>query len=281
MTGVRPVGVLDSVGWWSEIKLDVISKYANAYSKIMAAQRKRRFHHVYVDAFAGAGMHISKKTGGVIRGSPLNALNVTPPFGEYYFIEIKPRKLRVLRTLAGERPNVHIIEGDSNVVVPNEVIPKIRYRQFRRGLCFLDPYGLDLDWKVLEGAGQGRSVEVLINFPIHDMNRNVLRHAPEKVRQKDLQRMNRFWGDDSWREVAYASILTLFGKKQVKASVERLLQAFSERLKAVAGFGYVAEPLLFRNSRGVPMYYLFFGSHKAVAAKIVNDIFGKHRERRA
>jgi hypothetical protein len=36
-----------------------------------------------------------------------------------------------------------------------------------------------------------------------------------------------------------------------------------------------------RNSRGATVYYLYFASAKAVAAKIVSDIFNKYRDREA
>ncbi len=40
----------DDIGSWSEVKLEIIRKYAAAYSSILAHQR--RLHY---DAFAGAG----------------------------------------------------------------------------------------------------------------------------------------------------------------------------------------------------------------------------------
>jgi hypothetical protein len=38
------------IGLWSEAKLDIIAKYAKAYSRILTKQKI--FTHVYVDAFA-------------------------------------------------------------------------------------------------------------------------------------------------------------------------------------------------------------------------------------
>jgi three-Cys-motif partner protein len=52
----------DEIGYWSEIKLDIVRKYASAYSIILNNQRSIR-KYIYIDAFAGAGRHISKKTG--------------------------------------------------------------------------------------------------------------------------------------------------------------------------------------------------------------------------
>jgi hypothetical protein len=58
----------------------------------------------------------------------------------------------------------------------------------------LDPYGLQLDWKVIETAGKMRSIDMFLNFPVADMNRNVLWRNPEGVDAADLKRMNEFWG---------------------------------------------------------------------------------------
>jgi hypothetical protein len=55
---------------------------------------------------------------------------------------------------------------------------------------------------------------------------------------------------------------------------------FRDRLKKVAGFGFVPEPLPMRNSKKAIVYYLFFASPKAVAERIITDIFGKYAARR-
>jgi hypothetical protein len=61
---------------------------------------------------------------------------------------------------------------------------------------------------------------------------------------------------------------------------KQIVDAFRERLKKVAGFGFVPEPLLMRHSRNAIVYYLFFASPKAVADKIITDIFGKYEAMR-
>jgi three-Cys-motif partner protein len=69
---------LDEIGYWSEVKLEIVRKYAAAYSRILSAQPSIKAH-IYIDAFAGAGTHISKATGAVVSGSPVNAMNINPP----------------------------------------------------------------------------------------------------------------------------------------------------------------------------------------------------------
>ena len=69
----------DEIGYWSEVKLDIIKDYAKAYSTILSKQKWCKGHY-YIDAFAGAGVHISKATGEFVPGSPLIALNTKPQF---------------------------------------------------------------------------------------------------------------------------------------------------------------------------------------------------------
>jgi hypothetical protein len=57
------------------------------------------------------------------------------------------------------------------------------------------------------------------------------------------------------------------------------VQAFRKRLKEVAGFKYVPDPIPMKNKSGATIYYLFFASQKPVAAGIVTSIFNKYRNR--
>lgn len=68
----------DHIGYWSEVKLEIVRRYAEAYSRILAAQTNPRLCHVYIDGFSGPGVHVSKTSGEFVLGSPLNALLVQP-----------------------------------------------------------------------------------------------------------------------------------------------------------------------------------------------------------
>ncbi|HUJ30530.1 MAG TPA: three-Cys-motif partner protein TcmP [Candidatus Acidoferrum sp.] len=268
----------DEIGIWSEVKLEILRKYAEAYSTILTAQTKVPFYHVYIDAFAGAGKHLSRTTQEFVPGSPLNALAVQPQFREFHLIDIAAEKIENLRDLVGLRPDVFIYQGDCNEILLNDVFPRVRYDQYRRGLCVLDPYGLHLDWKVLFTAGQMKSLDVFLNFPVQDMNRNVFWRYPEGVDQAQILRMTRFWGDESWRDVAYDTTGNLFGFPE-KEPNQVIAQAFRQRLNETAGFERVPEPLPMENSKGAVVYYLFFASKNATGEKIAREIFSKYRKR--
>ena len=269
----------DQISYWSEVKLDIISEYAKAYSSILAAQQKPRLDHIYIDGFAGAGVHMSRATGELITGSPANALAVQPPFKEYHFIDLDGAKAESLRKLCADSKTATVYNADCNKVLMEQVFPRCRWDRYKRALCVLDPYGLNLDWDVLKTAGQMKSVEVFLNFMVMDMNRNVLWRNPEKVSAKQVARMDAFWGDGSWRDAAYKKTETLFGLEDEKTTNEDIVQAFRERLKKVAGFKYVPEPVPMRNSKGFVVYYLFFASPNPVADNIVNWVFNKYRGR--
>ena len=44
-------------------------------------------------------------------------------------------------------------------------------------------------------AGQSKAIDLFLNFPVMDMNRNAIWHSPENAPTDGIERMNRFWGD--------------------------------------------------------------------------------------
>jgi three-Cys-motif partner protein len=277
---MNPLPKFDEIGYWSEVKLDIIRSYASAYSRILSGQRE--LYHVYVDGFAGAGEHLRKGTGESVVGSPMRALEVVPAFREYFFVDLDGDKAEYLRRLVGDRDDVHVLQGDCNTVLLDTVFPLLRWEDYRRALCLLDPYGLHLDWRLIETAGRMRSVDLFLNFPIADVNRNALWRDPGRVSPEQAERLTRFWGDESWREVAHrpSPQRGLFGDDLEKVGNEEIARAFQERLRRVAGFANVPDPLAMRNSHGAVVYYLYFASQKDVANKIVKDIFRNHASRK-
>lgn len=269
----------DTINYWSEIKLDIIKDYAAAYSKILTSQKSIK-EHTYIDAFAGAGVHLSRENGKLIPGSPLNALEIEPPFKKIYLIDMDKERFHSLKLLTKDKTNVSVFEGDCNEILLKKVFPYVRYEDFRRGLCLLDPYGLHLNWEVIAKAGQMKSLEIFLNFPVMDMNQNVLWRNPENVEATQIARMDAFWGSDTWKKAVYETEGNLFGwEEKVLDANTAIVEAFRERLKELAGFSFVPEPIPMRNSKGATVYYLFFASQNPVGAKIVEEILNKYRDR--
>jgi len=276
MTNTLPKGLqYDEVGAWSELKLEILKKYASAYTRILLT---KNLHPIYIEGFAGAGLHISKKTKELIPGSPLNALNIDPPFEEFHLVDLSRDRVDNLKSLTRDKRNVHIYNADANAVLQSDIFPKIRYSDYRRALCVLDPYKLNLNWTVIQAAAQLQTIEIFLNFPVMDMNRNILLWRPESAARENIARMNAFWGDDSWREIAYRKERTLFGEQEEKQPNEVIAEAFRERLKNIGMFKYVPEPAPMRNSVGAVVYYLFFAAQQQTASKVLTEILDKYRK---
>ena len=265
---------LDTVGYWTEVKLHILQEYAKAYATILQKQPIIK-HVAYIDAFAGTGAHISKASGEQIHGSPALALSVQPSFSHYHFIEMDENRAMRLRQQYS-RPDVTVYQGDCNQILLRDVFPQCRYEHFRRALCLLDPYKLNPNWEVVQTAGKMRSVEIFLNFMIMDANMNILWSNPDSVAPEQAARMTEFWGDDSWRKAAYRTESGLFGPMEEKASNEAVVSAYRQRLLKVAGFKYVPDPIPMRNSRGATIYYLFFASHNQTGSRIAESVFKKY-----
>ena len=270
----------DEVGYWSQIKLDFVKKYAAAYSRIMAAQKQPSFEPVYIDAIASAGVHLSRGSRTFIPGSPVNILLITPGFYRYYLIDVRAEKTSALKQMVADNPKVSIIPGNLNDALTNKVFPHVQWNQYRRGLCLLDPYGLHLDWKVLEAAGKLKTLDVVLSFPVTDVNGNALWRNPAEPSRIDLEQLSRYWGDDSWKSVSYKSPLDSSGRS-TKTDMETIAAAFRARLQGAAGFKHVLEPMPMRGSKGALSYYLFFASQKPLADEILTEIFDTYKGRGA
>lgn len=222
---------------------------------------------------------MSKATGQDVAGSPVIALETKPPFSELHFVDLDGSRVAELTRLAQGDPRVKVHEGDCNTILVRDVFPRCDYKAYRRALCLLDPYGLNIDWKVLETAGKMGSIEVFYNFMIMDANMNVFMKDPGKVAPEQAARMDAVWGDSTWRTAAYRTTADLFGEIEEKVTNEEIAEAFRKRLQTVAGFKYVPTPMPMRNSMGAVVYYLYFASPSKTGAKIVSEIFDTYRNK--
>ncbi len=212
----------------------------------------------------------------------MNALEIDNPFTEYHYIDIDKEKAETLKRLTVDRTNINIYQEDCNEVLVKKILPTLQYESKKRALCILDPYGLHLHWESIITAAKLRTTEIFLNFPLMDMNRNVLHKDLLSADPDQIERMNKFCGTDEWQEILYkeAMQLSLFGDtdriKIVNSNIKFGEWFKKERLQKVAGFKFVPEPMLMRNSKGGPLFFLFFASHNETGKKIVTDIFNKH-----
>ena len=268
----------DKISKWSEVKLDIIEKYAVPYMNIMASNK---FKAHYIDGFSGAGTHRRRNSGATVHGSPQRVLVIPKPFDTYHFVDLDSDKTSFLKETCKKHfpdRNISIVTGDCNDVLMR-ILPKFSRENRDRLFCLLDPYGLHLKWEVIEKMGAMGIVDLILHFPIMDINRNAIWKYPDNVPQDGINRMNSFWGDETWREIAYreSSQLTLFGPApNEKQGNKFIADAFKERLNKQGKFKYVPDPMPLKNSKNAVIYYLFFASQNKTANKIATFLFKKY-----
>lgn len=274
---------IDLVGRWSEEKLDLLEKYLNAYTKIMKGKACCKNGYYYIDAFAGTGKPKSKDEERYIDGSPIVALRVNNPFKSYIFIEKEEWRVKKLEDLKREfsRIDIQIKQGDCNRIIIEDIASGIKYENFNRGIIFLDPFGMDIDWETIKAIARTRALEIFLNFPVMAINRSILMKDSKKVDKVKIERMNKLWGCSEWMADIYKEVPDLFEKRieKVPQTGRSLGNLFQKRLREL--FPFVTFPLVMRNSVNAPLYCLFFAGHNGTGKKIMEQIFKGYEKLKA
>lgn len=284
-------------GPWTEQKLECVSKYLQAYTKIM---NRQKFNFAYIDAFAGTGYRemeneedidelmfpdlASDEVTSFHDGSARNALEVKPPFGKYVFIEKNASRYAELEELRKEfllktefsEDMIKCERGDAN-----EYLKNLCQKNWKshRALVFLDPYGMQVEWETIKSIADTQAIDLWILFPLGTVNRLLKRNG--EIRPSLRARLDIFWGEPDWYEVFYQSAkqLLLFDEEERWQKAGNIFviieQYFIERLHGI--FKEVApNPLILRNSKNVPLYLLCFAANNQrgapIAVKIAKDI---------
>jgi three-Cys-motif partner protein len=291
-------------GDWTNEKLNVIAKYLESYTTALRNKpsKKHPFQKAYIDAFAGTGYREAREDpfGGITRplllpdlaekepqalldGSARLALRTEPRFERYIFIEKNPQRCAQLEALKLEFPHlavdIQIRQGDANVEI-RDLCSKDW--SSHRAVLFLDPYGLQVEWRTIEAVAATKAIDMWLLFPLGiGVNRMLTKTGdiPESWRR----RLDALLGTEVWYDEFYRteSIPTLFGgveERVVKATTKTIGRYFNERLRSV--FAAVAkEPKVLRNSANCPLYLLCFavGSENGapVALRIANHLLTK------
>ena len=284
-------------GNWTEEKLERVRKYLVAYATIMS---KQPFRFAYIDAFAGTGYRslpseedqnelmfpelAAQDTQRFLDGSARIALQVRPRFSKYIFIEKDPERIIELCKLKDEfselRADIQIEEAEANAYLQN-LCSKQWIKHGRRAVLFLDPFGMQVQWKTIEAIAQSQAIDLWLLFPLGVAVNRLLRRDGQ-INQTWRHRLNEMFGTQDWFDVFYTTTTfrNLFGEQthlQKVGNFDSISQYFVERLKTVFVTGRVVDnPLPLFNSRGNPLYLLCFAAgHPAgakTAVKIAQDI---------
>jgi three-Cys-motif partner protein len=266
-------------GPWTEIKLDAVEYYLKCYTK---ALKRVDFDLWYIDAFAGTGDRDSERVvGGLFEGIPIQtvkqklagsarrAVAVRPQFDHFVFIEMDATRCEALAEIQAESHNIdiEIIRGEANEVLRNLVRqnPWVQKSAANsRGVVFLDPYALHVDWETLKSLASTRVLDVWYLFPIRDTIRQ-LAHNFQGIGPKEAM-LDRLLGPE-WREL-YSIVAEPRSKRDLfdqplEPARKRVVstEQFEQWLKGRLGreFSFVSEPLPLLTSPTRQAFSLFLG----------------------
>ncbi|MGG5821931.1 three-Cys-motif partner protein TcmP [Falsiroseomonas sp. HW251] len=274
------VDTTPTVGPWAREKLDALAAYLDFYTKVLKNQGHWVKSTTFVDAFAGAGrarlrrrlsegaaesliaeldpLPIDADAEEYIHGSPRVALGIANPFSRYVFIERDPA--RVAEQEHGERYRIELRPGQCDEEL-DALLQGDLGRSGHLAVVFLDPFGMQLSWSMIERLAATKRIEVMINFTLGMGIQRVLPRSAE-LRPGWRETLDRFFGSPDWYGQVYEEKADLLGAKTEKRrdSGQRLLEWYRSRLKAA--FGHVSPARLIKNTKGGHLYYLIWaGPH--------------------
>jgi len=238
---------------WTETKLLTLDRYLSAYT---TALKNQNFKLCYIDAFAGDGS-VTIKGGNEIEGSSLRALKY--PFDKFYFFEKDPERLEKLKNLIEpfSHKNSELRCGDCNDFLLQ--INSIQWRKDNwRGVIFLDPYAMDLEWECLARISKTQVFDVWYLFPFMAVNRNFYRNG--KIPAVNKRRLDTILGTNDWQNEIYKDspqLSFLDDKICQKSDTASIKSYIIKRLKTT--FPSVSENAIFlRNEKLSPLFLLCF-----------------------
>lgn len=249
-------------GKWTIQKLEYLKKYIFQFETSMRSKPWRQ--RSYIDLFSGTGKFKLKNTNDIYLGSPLLALTTQHPFTHYYFVDYVEKNIDILRKRSSSLPvQKKFYIGDANEKV-KMIVKELQSVNRKRipdkwtslNLAFLDPDGLELEWRTVQTLAQIRKMDMVIHYSQSGLTRNFdLCYEEESETIID-----RFFGDYEWRKIYKA-----WQYKASKKGLHReLMDYYQDKLKTL---GYVdidsPEPLMKTSQTNAPLYRLIFASkHK-------------------
>ena len=214
--------------------------------------------------------------------SPLNLnsfLAKVLPFHKYLFLDKLPKHVRELHKLKSEFPklskSIQIENAEANSFLINWC-QQMDWSK-NRAVVFLDPYGMQVNWELLQAIANTKAIDLWLLFPLGvGVNRLLTR---EKFPEKSwADALTRIFGTEDWRSFYKPSSQpSLYGESTTECKsvdFEQIGNFFINRLETIFP-EVVKKPLQLCNSRNNPLYLFCFAAANKTAIKIAGDIIGK------
>jgi three-Cys-motif partner protein len=286
-------------GPWTDEKVRRLAEYLKQYTTIFRRNERARFFTTnYVDAFAGTGYREQRAStpegqlavpllldGDALalkKGSARLALETQPGFDRYVLIEQHGGRAKALQSLRDEFPHlaesIQVVHAEANSYL-TEWTARLDWGR-NRAVVFLDGYGLEVEWRLIEALGATQGVDMWILVPVSGFSRLLTRgkYPPDDF----AAALTRSLGTEDWRAFYRPTGQLHWGFEEEDATLRVDLSALMEfvldRLRA-AFFAVASNYFILYNSQRIPLYALCFASGNpkgsVTALRIANHILGK------
>ena len=264
-------------GFYEGIKLEILRAYLDAYT---TALKNRPFTLIYVDGFAGAGSYREsgyeyEEFDEFRQGSTRIALEIADkPFDRLIFIEKDTGAAEALLQMANEytERQIEVIQGDANLKVPQFCR---NMADLDRAVVFLDPYKTEVSWTTVEAIAGTQKIDCWILFPLMAVSRMMpTDREPDKALAEGLDRV--FGGSEPWRASYQDSPqMSFWGEepRRERGSSHQIALSYRRRLESVFS-GVAPTSRTLKNSRGSPLFELFFAVGNQRGSRIAMNIAG-------
>ena len=246
-------------GKWTREKLGILRAYLDAYTTVL---KNQPFNLMYIDAFAGTGTIAirdeDKDAKSFIDGSAIEASKVVDkPFDELVFVEKNMARYLELkeRMSAFNNSKIQIINEDANDFLQRLDRDWTRHR----GVLFLDPFAMEVEWKTIEKIASYKALDMWILFPVMAVSRLLtITRVPESSNSRILTRV---YGDFSWRELYRPSAqgeLLEPRRCERDRGVEKLTRIYKDKLRTLFGARFMDDSATLRASNNAVLFEFIF-----------------------
>lgn len=221
-------------------KLAAVQSYLSAFT---TALKKQSFELIYIDACAGSGSSKPKSrtdqvslldVDDVTIGSAVRALQIHTPFDRYYFSDTKLKNVKSLSMIVQEQfpslfDRVDIMRTDANEAVC-KIVETTDWKR-SRAVVFLDPFGLQMKFSMIEELGRTKAVDLWYLVPVLGMSRQVAKDG--SIIEPGGTLVDDLLGTRDWRE-------NVLSEPQVAVDLFGPITRPSERVANAAWFEKIA-----------------------------------------
>lgn len=255
-------GVFNEFESWTPLKLILLNYVFDMCSIIINKQSffKKMY---YVDLFAGSGLNRLSETSDFLIGSPLiTALTHGDKYDKMFFCENDEKLFSALeaRINSLKKDNLVCVYGDSNNNLDG-IMKTINEEKYAYSFFFIDPFAMEFPWSSMKKVLGVRS-DVVFTL----MTSQIIRSIDLANKFNDaatVNKLNAFFGDDSWRKVKSPEDINALYQNNIKKERKGAITK-SIKVRSAGGFFYDVIFITTETKGGSPWIKVLDGAKKEI-----------------